>query len=422
MAEKTIHRDQLKVGLFIHLDLPWMKHPFMTNRFKIRNEKQLQTLKKLRLTQITIDTDKSDSAPAPMPQTPSPLPPVRNDLEQALWEEKKQRIEVLKARRSKLNHCANRYGESVGSVRKLMAKLFASPAEAAKQAEQVVSHMVDELTTDHEVTIQLINMKGQDESTYFHVINVAALSLVLGRNLGLDKEQLRILGLGALFHDIGHQRIPSQILRKKAPLNPAEQQFYQRHPVYGVQIANKLGTLPRKVTEIIAQHHECLDGSGYPKGLKVADISFLSRIVSLVNRYDNLCNRATEKGVLSPYQAVSQMYAREKTKYDGKILTAFIANLGVYPPGTVVELSDQRIAVVVSINPKELLKPNVLVYDPQIPKEEALIIDLTEEDLSICSSKHGSELDPAIFNYLNLSENISYYYERSAGPEIKRIK
>jgi putative nucleotidyltransferase with HDIG domain len=420
MADKLIHRDQLRVGLFIHLDLPWMKHPFMTNSFKIKNEKQLETLKKLRLAQVRIDPDKSDAAlPAAAPQAP---PEPRDDAEQSLWEEKKRRIEVLKVRRSRLNHCANRYNDSVVSVHKLMDHLLASPAQAAKEAEQVVNNMVSALTIDSEVTMQLVNMKGQDENTYYHVINVAALSLVLGRNLGLEKDQLRMLGLGALFHDIGHQRIPSQILRKKTPLSPAEQQLYQRHPLYGAEIALKLRTLPRPVVEIIAQHHENLDGSGYPKGLTSEGISFLSRIIAVANHYDNLCNHATDKGRLSPYQAVSLMYSREKPKYDGKILTTFIANLGVYPPGTIIRLSDQRIAVVVSINAGELLKPNVLVYDSSIPKDEALIIDLTEEDLSISASLRDKDVAPEILNYLNLSENINYYFERSGNPTIKRIK
>lgn len=420
MAEKIISTDELRIGLYIHLDLPWMKHPFLTNSFKVRTAEQLETLRHLGIGQLRCDPERSDPAPPlPAPAEP-PVRPVSDDLERALWQEKQRRIQVLKERRTRLNHCANHYSKSVGSVRKLMAHLFAAPAQAVEEADQVVCGMVEELTTDREVTLQLVNMKSQDESAYFHVINVAALSLMLGRTLGLDPSQLRLLGLAALFHDLGHQQVPSQILRKQEPLTPPEQQLYQRHPLYGEQIANRLGSLPKEVVAVIAQHHEHLDGSGYPRGLRGDSITALTRIVTLVNRYDNLCNRSDSTQSLSPYEAVSLMYARERERYDLKILTRFIANLGVYPPGTVVRLSDGRIACVVSINPRELLKPNVLVYDPHIPKEEALILDLSEESLDIAESCRRGTLDSEVIRYLNLSETLSYYFDRTVGPATGR--
>ena len=414
MAHKLIGKDQLCVGLYIHLDIPWMHHPFLTSSFKIRNQQQLQVLKQLKLTQLRIDPERSDvEPPSGREDPPPPAVTTADDAQKALWLEKTRRIQVLRERRTRLNHCANRYRKSVGLVRNLMSHLFAAPAQAAEEADQVIRTMVDELTTDSEVTMQLVNMKGKDESTYYHVINVAALALMLGKALGLTPDQLRLLGLGALFHDMGHQQIPSQILRKKGPLSPAEQQVYRRHVVLGVQTAARLGIWPKEVVAIIAEHHEYLDGSGFPKGLRNDAIGPLSRIVIVVNRYDNLCNQTDPARSLSPYEAVSLMYSREREKYDAKVLTTFITNLGVYPPGTVVKLSDGRIATVVSINPQELLKPNVLVYNPDIPKEEALILNLTEEDIGIVESCRRSGLAPEVLNYLNLSENLSYYFDRA---------
>jgi putative nucleotidyltransferase with HDIG domain len=326
---------------------------------------------------------------------------------------------VLKERRSKLNQTAGRYEKSVESTRKLMELLFSSPEKAVEMAQGVVGNMVSELTVDTEVTMQLVNLKGKSESSYYHSMNVTALSLVLGQQLGLDAKQLHILGLGALFHDLGHQRIPSQILLKKKPLTPAEQKVYQRHTFLGVEMAKKNGMLPEEVVTIIGQHHERLDGSGYPKGLK-GEVGMLTRIVALVDRYDELCNHTDPNRSLSPYEAVSMMYSKEQGKFDNTVLTAFITNLGIYPPGTVVRLSDQRIACVVTINHKVLLKPNVLVYDPEIPKEEALILDLMEEDLTISDSCRRSELTPAVLNYLNLSEYVTYYFEKATDPGTRR--
>ncbi|MEJ2610570.1 MAG: HD-GYP domain-containing protein [Candidatus Thiodiazotropha sp.] len=417
MPDKKIYKEQLCIGLYIHLDLPWMKHPFFTSHFKIRTQKQLDTLRKLKMESVRFDPDKSDTKPLPLVENPDYEEPSMGENEDPLWEEKRNRIKVLKERRSKLNQTASRYEKSVESVRKLMEVLFATPEKAVHIADEVVGNMASGLTDDTEATMQLVSLKGKHESSYYHSLNVTTLSLVLGQKLGLNPEQLHTLGLGALFHDLGHQKIPTQILLKKKSLTAAEEKIYQRHTTLGVEMANKIGVLPKEVIAIIGQHHERLDGSGYPKGM-TQEVGLLPRIIAVVDHYDELCNHSDPKRSLTPYEAVSMMFSKEQGKFDKTVLTTFIANLGVYPPGTLVKLSDQRIACVVTINQDELLKPNVLVYDPEIPKEEALILDLMEEELSISASCRRSDLSPAILNYLNLSEYVAYYLDQSSDAVI----
>lgn len=414
MSEKIVDIEQLRVGMFVQLDLPWMDHPFLTSSFKIRSRKQLAALKQLGIREIRIDPDRSDRLLIPESDTDSTSAAggqVKEDLTAAFWQEKTDRIRRLKERRSRLNLCAKRYAQTVCAARKLMSHLRASPFQAMEEAGDLVTHMVDELTEDSETTVQLVNLKNQDEGAYYHAINVVALALVVGQKLDLDKVQLRLLGLGALFHDLGHLKVPSQILLKKEALTQPERQFYMQHPRYGAEVARQMRTLPAPVVEIIARHHEHLDGSGYPDGLTGRDIGILTRVVTVANRYDNLCNGFGAEHGLSPHQAVSQMYSKERDQYDPKVLTTFITNLGVYPPGTVVKLKDGRIAVVVSINSEDLLKPNVLVYSPEIPSAEALVLDLAEEDIGIAESLHRSELTEEQIEYLNLSDKLSYYFQ-----------
>ncbi|MEJ2403566.1 MAG: HD-GYP domain-containing protein [Candidatus Thiodiazotropha sp.] len=416
MAEKKIEKQQLCIGLYVNLDLPWMDHPFLTSSFKIRSEKQLQTLRSMRLPNLSYDPQKSDTQPIPL-DTAKPIEePQGLPADDPLWEEKRKRIQVLKARRRKLNQSAGRYEKSVESTRKLMNLLFSAPEQAVHMADEVVGDMVNNLTQDTDVTMQLVNLKSKSESSYYHSLNVTALSLVLGRKLGLSDEQLHVLGLGALFHDLGHQQIPGRILLKKKPLTPPEMKVYQRHAQLGVEMARKIGVLPEEAVAIIGQHHERLDGSGYPKGLK-QEVGLLTRIVAIVDHYDELCNHTNPELSMSPYETVSRMYSKELPQFDKTILTTFIANLGVYPPGTVVRLSDRRIACVVTINAKDLLRPNVLVYEPEIPKEEALILDLAEEELSIAESCRRTELTPAVLNYLNLSEYVTYFFDHVSDLE-----
>ncbi|MGQ9660498.1 MAG: HD-GYP domain-containing protein [Thermochromatium sp.] len=416
MNEKILDKTQLRIGLFVMLDLPWMSHPFLTSSFKIRNQWQLRILRQLDIEQVRVDLDRSE----PFSEAELAETVTLDETETAesdgnpgstLWAEKTARIQRLKQRRSRLNQCAKRYMQKVNLARKLMSHLRASPAQAVEEADELVDGMVDELTEDAETTVQLVNLKHQDENSYHHAINVSALALVLGRKLGLDQGQLRLLGQGGLFHDLGHLKIPAQILMKKGPLTKAERRFYEQHPRYGAEIARQIGTLPVGIIEIIAKHHEHLDGSGYPEGLRANDIGLLTRILTVVNRYDNLCNGFGGERGLSPHQAVSRMYSKERQCYDPKVLTTFITNLGVYPPGTVVRLTDGRIAVVISINADDLLKPNVLVYSDEIPAEEALILDLIEEGIGIRESLHRSELTEEQIEYLNLSDKLSYYFQ-----------
>lgn len=424
VAEKTVDQSQLRIGLFIHLDLPWMGHPFMSSSFKIRNQKQLDILRSLGLEAVRIDPARSDAPLSPATPTDADADadadaaPSDNggdpDPSAGLWEEKQQRIRKLKERRTRLNQCAKRYTQSVGSARKLMAHLRASPIQASEEARELVVGMVEDLTEDQETTVQLVNLKHQDENSYFHSINVVALALVVGQKLNLDKNELRQLGLGALFHDLGHQKIPYQILHKKGELNRPERLLYEQHTRYGVEIARAIGTLPPGVVEVVGKHHEHLDGSGFPEGLRGADIGMLTRIVAVVNRYDNLCNGLGAEQGLSPHQAISRMYSRERAWYDPKVMTTFITNLGVYPPGTVVRLKDDRIALVISLNQSDLLKPNVLVYSPEIPKEESLVLDLAEEDIGIRESLCQSDLRQDQIDYLNLSDKLSYYFQSNA--------
>jgi len=417
MPEQSIKPEQLCVGLYVQLKLSWMQHSFMSNSFKIKNDKQLAELKKLGLKEISYDPARSDAKPLPLPEKPiEAVPePEPSPQDEEMRRKKEERIKKLKERRVSLNKCEKKYKEAVTNVRKVMSSLRSQPAMAVETADEVVGGMVDEIMVDQDATMHLVNMKGKSESTYFHSINVTMLSLVLGKKLGLDERQMKLLGIGALLHDLGHSEIPDKILRKTEPLNKAELDLYRMHTLYGEKIASRIGTVPPDAIKVIAQHHEFLDGSGYPKGLKGDQISKLAQIVSLVNRYDNLCNKVNTAKSSSPYEAMAILYAKEKGKFDEQMLTLFITNMGVYPPGTVVKLSDERIAAVISINTTDLLNPNVMVYDPDIPMTEALIVNIKEEGLSVAESLRRTDVPEEVRDYLSLGESVNFFIDMKPG-------
>ena len=420
MPKKYINPGQLCIGLFVELDLTWMQHSFMSNSFKIKNEKQLAELKSLGLKQIKYDPERSDAEPLPLKavkETAKSSSPEVSERDTKMWEEKQARIKMMKERRVCLNRCEKEYTKTVGSVRRMMGSIMSQPEAAVEAADEMVSEIVDNLMVDHDTTLHLVNMKGKSESAYFHAINVSILSLMLGKQLGLDEKQLNKLGTGALFHDLGKIEVPDKVLRKTEPLNRAELEAYRMHSIYGVKLAGKMGSIPADVVAVIAQHHEMADGSGYPNGLRGDQISELAQIVSIVNAYDNLCNKLDAKKSLTPYEAMSILFAKEKQKFNEDKLTTFITNMGVFPPGTVVRLSNDFMAAVVSINSSALLSPKVMVYDPQIPKSEALIIDLMEEDLKITGGLRPGSLPVEVLEYLNLGENVNFFFDPGSGDK-----
>ena len=171
---------------------------------------------------------------------------------------------------------------------------------------------------------------------------------------------------------------------------------------------------------IIREHHELFDGSGYPAKLKGEAIGLLSRIVAIANYYDELCNPLNIADALTPHEALSLMFAKLRSKFDPKLLQVFIRCLGVYPPGTIVQLSNGVIGMVATVNTARPMKPMVMVYDADVPKEEAILVDMEHEtDVNIAKAIRPAQVPREIYNYLSPRKRVSYYFD-AAQPARRR--
>jgi putative nucleotidyltransferase with HDIG domain len=310
-----------------------------------------------------------------------------------------------------------KFNASFGQVKSLLRNLFARPQETIRQAQEVVSEMVDTLLSEKDVLLHLMSEKSGDEGAYYHALNVTMLALMLAREAGMQALEMRALGLGALLHDMGKERVPSQILLKKTPWTAAERTFYQQHVVYGLELAARLPDLPPGALEVIAQHHEMLDGSGFPNKLTGNRIGRMGRIIAIANTYDDYCNRINLTELLTPADALARMFRREREKFDPELLQHFIRCLGVYPPGSLVQLSNDAIGLVVSVNPGQLLHPIVLLYDASVPREEAIMLDMNEDpELTVARTLHPSALTREVHDYLSPRSRISYYADAAPTP------
>jgi HD-GYP domain-containing protein (c-di-GMP phosphodiesterase class II) len=209
-------------------------------------------------------------------------------------------------------------------------------------------------------------------------VNVSALSMLTGTSLNLSQGELLHLGLGALFHNVGMHKLPASLLAKKQPLSPAESKQLRQYPQLGKEILEAVPGVPTEVIQIVYQHREYLDGSGFPNGLVNGDIAQTARVVGIVTEYNQLTSAWHSPKALSLAQALSHLYVNMKHTLGLDLIEPFIVSMTVYPPGSLVEMSDRTIGLVVKINAHERMRPIVMLYDSSAShKEETNMIDLS---------------------------------------------
>lgn len=413
MASIKITVDRLQPGLHIKLPVKWNEHPFLFNSFKIKSQEQIQLIKHLGIQHVYINPAQSDTQPLPVNTQPEAIEESSEMESEAekLWEEKQKRIEKLNVYRRRVLNCEKEFERSLSRMRAVMNKIRNRPEDAIDEASILVEDIVDKLLSEDSVTLHLMNGKSEFEDIYFHSLNVSVIAMMIGKAKGYDAQKIKELAFAALFHDIGKIKVPTAIVRKKTTLTEPEQNYLKLHTKYGLDIASHIDSFPESAKRVIEQHHELNDGSGYPLGLKEAAIDELSQVITVANVFDNLCHPNIVAEQKIPYIALSYMYKHCNHLYSNENLNVLVKFMGVFPPGTVVQLSNNMVGLVISVNASHLLYPNVLIYDPSVPRTQAPIIDLADRDLKIVNAILPHKLPDKIRDYLNPRSRISYFFD-----------
>lgn len=416
--EFQISVDQLRPGVFIRLERAnWFDHPFLFSKFKIKDDEQITLLRELGITSVICIPERCDVLPL-RPVEKKEQPRKKKELSQEvidhLWEIKKERTKRLKEKKERIAQCEEKFSSCIKEFDNILKGVLGGKSHSVEDAIAFVEKLTDYFLGDRESTIHLMNVVDNEEAAYSHPMNVAVLSMMVGHEANLNRQEMTALGLGALLHDIGKEHIPKKILKKRPPLTKPEQELMNQHPLLGAKMLIKTDLFPKIVARIVAQHHERADGSGYPSGAKGDSIDKLARIVAIADSYDKHTNSQDPEASLTPYLALSFMFGQQKKLFDVEMLALFIRCLGVYPPGTVVELSNGSVGMVMSVNPKNQLNPSVVMYDEAVPKKEALIVDLAEEpDLRVEKSIRLAHLPQEVLDYLSPRTKITYFVDPS---------
>jgi putative nucleotidyltransferase with HDIG domain len=384
--------EQLKIGMYVHaLDRPWRETPFMFQGFEIRNQQQLEVLRQYCRRVTILRGEGPRDVAISREAVPGALP---------AWSPTQHRSLRVETEVYKINNHPNARSaypdvttmlEEAEKVRDIFIEARLLVQEVLHDAKlgrsvnylgtkRAVRSMAESIIRNPDALMCFAQLKRKDEYTALHSLRVCVLALTLGRQLGMPREQLEVLGLGALLHDIGMVKVPDEILGRPDALTPAETEMVKQHVTWGAEMLYDSRQIPGAALEIVTGHHERYDGSGYLRGLRGDQIGEFSMIGAIVDHYDAITSDRAYRGAISAHNVLMQMYEWRNTLFSAPLVEKFIQCLGIYPIGSVVETNGGEVGVVAAINRAQRLKPYVkLLYRAnREPYAEMPIANLAE--------------------------------------------
>ena len=377
-----IESSELKVGMYVSgLDRPWLEVPFRIQGFRLESSEDIARVQKY-CKYVFIDTTKSVTGGAENKTRASGRP-------------RKTKQQMFPGRQLKIYADSATWGEefpkakaAVDVLTETVDQLFDQVARGGAldvvKVKQSVDPMIDSIARNPDACIWLARMKQQDTYTYQHSVGSSIWAVALGRQLGLPKSDLRSLAVGGLLFDIGKLKVKPELLGATQTLTDEEFVEVRRHVQLGVEIISNSGLMNKGVLDMVAHHHERHDGSGYPDGLAGDNIPLYARIAAIVDCYDAITSHRSYARAMPPAVAIKKMYEWRDIDFQAELVEEFIQAVGIYPAGTLVELSSGEVAVVVAEYRTRRLRPKVMVLldaDKQ-PTSEVKVVDLFTEKLT----------------------------------------
>lgn len=379
---KRIKVEQLRVGMFIHdLNCGWAEHPFLRNRFPLKQGEDLEKIRAIGLQEIYIDSSKGLDVEGGQSEAE-----INAALHQKMLELATKTLDSLPrvSHKEAMEAARGVHKEANAVVFSILNDARLGHQIEVERLTPVVERMTQSILENEGALISLCRIKQRDQYTFQHSVSVCALLVSFSNALHLSADTVRDSGTGGLLHDIGKMMVPDAILNKPGKLTDEEFSTMKTHVQLGTEILRITPNISETVIRVVSQHHERFEGTGYPKGLKGDAISQLGQMASIVDVYDALTSdRVYHKG-MEPPEVLRKMFEWAPNHFDEALVQHFIRILGIYPVGTLVKLESGRLAVVLEVPRENTLRPLVrLCFDTRKK------VPLVPRDLDL-GSKEGS--------------------------------
>ena len=400
---KRISVDQLTVGMHIkEFCGSWMEHPFIRSSFVLSNAKDLQTIRASSIREVWIDSSKGLDVPATVVVvTPKQ---AEREIDAALKPNATvNRVVAPVSIEREMARAAQICKQSKQAVVAMFQEVRMGNAVDAGGARRLVEDISDSVSRNPSALISMARIKTADDYTYMHSVAVCAMMVALARQLGLDEGQTRSAGLAGLLHDLGKAVMPPLILNKPGKLTEPEFGVMKSHPLEGYNMLRHGQKVDAAALDVCLHHHEKVDGSGYPKGLKGDEISLLAKMGAVCDVYDAITSNRPYKLGWDPAESLRKMAEWSKGHFDPAVFQAFVKSMGIYPVGSLVLMKSGRIGIVTEQAGQSLTTPKIKLFystksSLRIP---ALMVDLSRADTV---DRIAGREDPAKWRFPDLHE------------------
>ena len=400
---KKINVKQLAVGMFLkEFCGSWMDHPFWRNSFVITDPKDIERVLASSITEVWIDTGKGLDIRDGETAVSEEESEARVDAELSLAV-KAQRETAPVSASAEFARAAKICAQSKRAITSMFQEARMGKAVDTGNAQKLVEEINDSVSRNPGALISLARLKTADDYTYMHSVAVCALMIALAKQLGLDEQEIRRAGLAGLLHDLGKMQVPMEVLNKPGKLTDEEFAIIKKHPEEGHRMLLSSPGADEVMLDVVLHHHEKVDGTGYPKGLKGDEISLFAKMGAVCDVYDAITSNRPYKAGWPPSESLRKMAEWSKGHFDQRVFQAFVKSLGIYPIGSLVRLASGRLALVIDQSEKSLLTPCIKVFYSTSAGARILpeIIDLSHAG---SKEKIVAREDPAKWDFPDLDE------------------
>ena len=400
---KKINVKHLVVGMYLkEFCGSWMDHPFWRNSFVITDPKDVERILASNITEVWIDSSKGLDIAAGETAVSEEESEARVEAELSRAAQAQRETAPVPAA-EEFARAAKICAQSKLAVTSMFQEARMGKAVDTANAQKLVEEINDSVSRNPGALISLARLKTADDYTYMHSVAVCALMIALSKQLGLSEQETRRAGIAGLLHDLGKALMPMEVLNKPGKLTDEEFAIIKKHPAEGHRLLLGNSGADEMMLDVVLHHHEKIDGTGYPKGLKGEEISLFAKMGAVCDVYDAITSNRPYKAGWPPSESLRKMAEWAKGHFDQRVFQAFVKSLGIYPIGSLVRLESGRLGLVVDQSEKSLLAPCVKVFYSTHAQARILpeIIDLSRPG---CHEKIAGREDPAKWNFPDLDE------------------